>query len=186
MSFEVGSIIRNEMQQSPSDECCPRLPSILSSGGKRLPRHALRYWRMVAASVFSVLIISIWIIWMVWLQQYISFGVVSAITAALTAVGLLDVVCLSLWRWRHYSYTVSPQWVYITEGRFLRRTLTIPVTKIISVKLIRGPLLKGNHLTKLILTSLLTVESVGPVDEVEALKIHDDIISTHIISETTE
>jgi membrane protein YdbS with pleckstrin-like domain len=100
---------------------------------------------------------------LVWVDNRSALIAISAV-AGFVGMGILaDLILLNRLSYRNYSYTVTPDYVYIAQGRFVRRSVTIDNGKVLNVQTSQGPILRRFGLVTLRLTCIVETERLGPV-----------------------
>ncbi|MFD2793541.1 PH domain-containing protein [Promicromonospora vindobonensis] len=139
------------------------LPAAGDPGAERLADAAVRYWNLrsliggvffLAACAGALLIFRAeWMFfWGPW------------VVAPVVVLGvLIDVLMANRVQFRNYSFTVTPEFVYVARGRLFRRSATIPTAQILNVETVQGPLLASMGLVTVRFTCLLEVDGVGPL-----------------------
>ncbi len=89
----------------------------------------------------------------------------------LVATLLVEVLLTNPLLVRSSSYTVSPDFVYITRGVVLRRSSLILRASLVNIETVEGPLLTRFGLAKVRFRGVTTSEVLGPVDAHQVLAI---------------
>lgn len=104
-------------------------------------------------------------------------------TALWVVVGFLAVVSLLIelpWLNRkqveNTSYTVTPDYVYITRGWLWRRTTVIATAQILNVEVVQGPLLRAFDAVSVRFTCISEVEGLGPLEPLAAERIRATVL----------
>lgn len=152
------------------------LPSLGSPGEISLPPVALAYWR-VHAAVFGAVGASVAPLLFAWLwpSALNPWGWIGSVV--IVVVTLFEVLAYLPFRYKHYSYTVGSDFVYIARGRLLRRSVLIPGSKVVNISSTQGPIMRRMRVTELGITSLLHVDNFGPFPADLADRIKDRILA---------
>ncbi|MBK8446460.1 MAG: PH domain-containing protein [Micropruina sp.] len=154
----------------------PRLPSMGGVGEDRLPPEALAYWRVHAViSAVGLLVVLGAAFGLVWPGALFPWGLV--VLGLVTSVAAIEWFFYLPFRFNNYSYTVVNEYIYIAQGRFLRRSVIIPSDKILSVGSVQGPVMRKLGVTRLGVTCLLGVEHFGPFPSNLATNLRDRIMA---------
>ena len=149
--------------------------SIGENGLVRLPGKALSYWRIhaVFTATFSIVFLTIvWILTRGYNQRITDIYII--LVFGIATLVSIDLLIALKWKFRYYSFTVTGNYIYIVQGRFIRRALLIPNRCVISVEALQGPLMRSLSLYSLEITTLLKIDSFGPF----TLDIADELRAT--------
>lgn len=142
----------------------PRLPTMGEPGDTALPPRSLSYLNLRdGAEVALVSFVAAALAW--WFLEgsalYLSWLVLGILALVAFAV---ELPILNKRRVRNTSYSVEDEYVYITRGAVLRRSVFIPVRHILNVETVQGPLLRRFGFVKVRFVCITEVESLLPLD----------------------
>jgi membrane protein YdbS with pleckstrin-like domain len=152
------------------------LPDAGDNGAWPLTALTLRYWRAQAVGTCAGAGIVLGVVWAFWAHKYIGAEWLLALIGVLLTLSGLEYFALVPWKFRHYSYSITPAFIYIAQGKLLRRSMTIPTNKVVSVTTSQGPIMRMFGVSNLGLTTLLTVEDLGPFDTETAQQLRRSIL----------
>ncbi|MDR0487845.1 MAG: PH domain-containing protein [Propionibacteriaceae bacterium] len=159
--------------------------SIGENGLAHLPGQALSYWRIhaVFTAAFAVVFLTVvWIFVRGYSQRITDIYII--LVASITVLVSIDLLIALKWKFRHYSFTVTGNYIYVVQGRFIRRALLIPIRCVISVEALQGPLMRSLGLYSLEITTLLKIDSFGPFTLDIADELRATITQAHSFSNT--
>jgi membrane protein YdbS with pleckstrin-like domain len=151
-------------------------PTVGSAGASRLPAGAVRYWNtttIVSAIVFAATATGV----ALWVDRgWVSFLVFRIAIPLAAVLAVIDCAFMNRRRFRNYSYTVTPDFVYVARGKFFRRTLAIATPNILNVEIAYGPLLRAQGLATVQFASIVGSTDLGPVTAQEADRIRQAVL----------
>lgn len=139
-----------------------------AADGETLPRAALRYENLqtlVAVVPGSALLIAagvfVKIDWIVFIALWVLLPL-----CVLSAV--VDIAIVNRLQYRAYRYTHDRSTVEIRHGVFMRSKTTISTVQILSVDIVRGPLLRSCGLASVVFRTIGGTVKLGPVTPASA------------------
>lgn len=151
------------------------LPPVGEPGEHRRPASALRYAGMLSI-IGQLVVTAIAIGVLLFVRTELAAWIVLAGVLPLAALWLtLELTTLNRWDQRHYTYTVSDDFVYITSGRFFRMTKTLPTPHILSVETQQGPLERSLGLMTVRFATIAGQDDLGPIAAADAERIRDRV-----------
>jgi len=92
-------------------------------------------------------------------------GILGSVVAALAIISLcVELPWLNRKEVQSCSYTVTPDFVYISRGWLWRRSTTIPTAQILNVEIVQGPLLRMFDVVSVRFTCISEVEALRPLE----------------------
>ncbi|WP_040982568.1 PH domain-containing protein [Oceanobacillus jeddahense] len=80
-------------------------------------------------------------------------------------------------RYQHWRFGVSKEFLQLRSGALFQKHQVIPMTKIQSVSIHQGPLLRKYKLYQLKVNTITTRHTIPPLDEIEAMVLRQQIAS---------
>jgi membrane protein YdbS with pleckstrin-like domain len=144
------------------------MPTTGAPGTTTLPGSAASYWSthslIGAVGVLAVVLaVALWAGGRDALEAAAWIAV--PLVAVLTAV---DVLILNPLRLASWSYTVTPDAVYIARGRFVRTSLVMPTAQVLNVEIAEGPILRAFGMVRVRFVCIGDGPVIGPVRPAEA------------------
>lgn len=152
------------------------LPAACDPGVERLADSAVRYWnlRSVIGGVLFLAVCAAAVL--IFRAEWMFFWGPWVVAPLVVLSVVTDVLIIHRIQFRNYSFTVTPEFVYIARGRLTRRTATIPTSQILNVETAQGPLLAALGLVAVRFTCLLEVDGIGPLPPDAAERIRHAVL----------
>lgn len=100
-----------------------------------------------------------------------------AVLGVLAAVSLLvELPWLNRMQVRRTSYTVTPDFVYITRGWLWQRSIVIATPQVLNVEIVQGPLLRAFDVVSVRFTCLADIEGLGPLTREAAERVRTTVL----------
>lgn len=151
------------------------LPPVTGAGADRLARRSVRYWNirtiLIAAMTIAVALAADALVDLGPLA-----GVPWAVASLAVVAGLVDTTVLNRLRFANSSYTATESYVYIANGRIVRKSVTIATPHILNVVVLQGPVLRAMGLAGVRFTNLVESDVLGPVTPEEAERIRSVVL----------
>lgn len=137
--------------------------------------HAITVWRI--ETIFGALIFGLAVIAA---TQFIPFlsGLGSfqlAILVILAIYTVFDYVIIVPLRFKYYTYTTNKRNLVIHKGRLIRRETTVPIRKIIYIRIVSNPLLRYLKVVKIEFGTVGEPIALGPLGETEAQALKEQL-----------
>lgn len=99
------------------------------------------------------------------------------VLAALAVVSLaIEMPWLNRKEVENTSYTVTPDFVYITRGWLWRRSTVIATAQILNVEIVQGPLLRAFDAVSVRFTCISEIEGLGPLERDAAERVRATVL----------
>lgn len=151
------------------------LPPVGSPGAEHRPASALRLSHITAAIGHTILAVIAVGVLLVFRTELVSWIVLAGALPLLVILLVLDLTIFNRWEQRWYTYTVTADFVYITSGRFLRSTMTMPTPHILAVETQQGPIQRRLDLMTVQFTTITGQQELGPIAPSDAQRIRDRV-----------
>lgn len=151
------------------------LPPVGEPGAHHRPPQALRLAHIMTAigtAVFVAIAIAALLIFRTELATVI---VLAGALPLIAVTSIADFVLGNRWEQRFYTYTVTDDFVYVTSGRFMRSTTTMPTPHILAVETQQGPIQRALGLMTVQFTTIAGQQELGPIAPADAERIRDRV-----------
>ncbi|WP_413316929.1 PH domain-containing protein [Agrococcus sp. 1P02AA] len=160
---------------APPDDAPAALPPVGEPGAHHRPPQAQRLSHVMTA-IGTLIMVALALGALAIFRTELAATIVLAIALPLVAViAVLDFTVGNRWEQRYYTYTVTDDYVYITSGRFVRTTTTMPTPHIIAVETQQGPVQRAFGLLSVRFTTITGQQELGPLAPAEAERIRDRV-----------
>lgn len=136
--------------------------------GETLPRAALKYSNLQtlvavapAAALLTAAAVFVKIDWVVFVALWVLLPL-----CVLSAI--VDIAFVNRLQYQAYRYSHDRSTVEIRHGIFMRSTTTVSTVQILSVDVVRGPLLRGCGLASVVFRTIGGTVRLGPVTPASA------------------
>lgn len=162
---------RDERQPAPHTA----LPHVGEPGAHHRPPQALRLAHIMTLIGVLVLAGIAIAVLMIFRTELVTAVVLAGALPLIAVIGTLDLLIGNRWEQRWYTYTVSDDFVYITSGRFLRKTMTLPTPHVLNIETQQGPFQRALGLMTVQFTTITGQEELGPIAPEDAERIRDRV-----------
>ncbi|MFC6356538.1 PH domain-containing protein [Luethyella okanaganae] len=148
------------------------------ASGEALPRAALRYENLrtlSAAVTFAVLLIAAALFVKIDWVEFVALWILLPLCVLGT---LIDIAVVNRLQYRAYRYTVDRSTVEIWHGLLMRSRTTISTVQILSVDIVRGPLLRSCGLASIVFRTVGGTIKLGPVTPTAAEGVRTRVMRT--------
>ncbi|WP_143143753.1 PH domain-containing protein [Agrococcus sp. Marseille-P2731] len=149
------------------------LPPVGAPGEHHRPPQAQRLSHVMTAIGALVLAAIALGVMAIFRTELASMIVLAGVLPLLVVIAALDFTVGNRWEQRFYTYTVTDDFVYITSGRFVRTTTTMPTPHIIAVETQQGPIQRAFGLMSVRFTTITGQQELGPLAPADAERIRD-------------
>lgn len=159
------------------------LPVAGDPGTERLADSTIRYWNIRSMNGGGLFLAACAGVLLIFRAEWMLFWGPWVVAPVVVLSVVLDVLVLNRVQFRSYSFTVTPEFVYVAQGRLFRRSATIPTAQILNVETVQGPLSASMGLVTVRFTCLLAVDGVGPLLPDRAERIRRAVLDRRADSE---